>query len=33
MADRNAADKLREACMSVALDLGGWSHKLGKTAR
>ena len=26
MADRNYADELRDACMSVALELGGWSN-------
>jgi TetR/AcrR family transcriptional regulator, transcriptional repressor for nem operon len=27
MADLGVADELRAACMSVALDLGGWSRK------
>ena len=26
MANRNAADELRDACMSIALDLGGWGN-------
>jgi TetR/AcrR family transcriptional regulator, transcriptional repressor for nem operon len=25
LVDRNLADELRDACMSVALDLGGWA--------
>jgi hypothetical protein len=33
--DRAAADNLREACMAVALQLGGWSEKgkVGKARR
>jgi TetR/AcrR family transcriptional repressor of nem operon len=27
MADRTHADELRDACMSVALKLGGWEHE------
>ena len=27
MADRAVADDLREACMSIALELGGWGRK------
>jgi TetR/AcrR family transcriptional repressor of nem operon len=27
MVDRNLADELRDACMTVALGLGGWSHE------
>jgi TetR/AcrR family transcriptional regulator, transcriptional repressor for nem operon len=28
MANRDAADELRDACMAVALDLGGWEDKV-----
>ncbi len=30
MVDNVLADKLREACMAVALDLGGWQHHTGR---
>jgi TetR/AcrR family transcriptional repressor of nem operon len=37
MLDRTHADELRDACMSVALDLGGWNKvnklKNGKSQR
>jgi hypothetical protein len=26
MVDHNLADELRDACMTVALGLGGWAH-------
>jgi AcrR family transcriptional regulator len=32
IADRSLADELRNACMSVALDLGGWTEKLNPKA-
>jgi TetR/AcrR family transcriptional regulator, transcriptional repressor for nem operon len=31
MANRVTADELRDACMSIALDLGGWQVKKGST--
>ncbi|HEX5235432.1 MAG TPA: TetR/AcrR family transcriptional regulator [Silvibacterium sp.] len=33
MADRTVADGLREACMSVALDLGGWKTRTATKSR
>jgi TetR/AcrR family transcriptional regulator, transcriptional repressor for nem operon len=34
LVDRNLADELRDACMSVALDLGGWSkHAKSKNGK
>jgi TetR/AcrR family transcriptional regulator, transcriptional repressor for nem operon len=33
MANRDAADDLRDACMSVALDLGGWQDRSASSLR
>jgi TetR/AcrR family transcriptional regulator, transcriptional repressor for nem operon len=33
MENRTSADALRDACMSVALELGGWNRKTGTTKR
>src|SRR5580700_10694300 len=33
MVDRALADELRQACMSVALELGGWDKRKGRTSR
>jgi hypothetical protein len=33
MANRDAADDLRDACMSVALDLGGWQDRSSSSLR
>jgi TetR/AcrR family transcriptional repressor of nem operon len=31
--DRALADELRAACMAVALELGGWDKRKGRTSR
>jgi TetR/AcrR family transcriptional repressor of nem operon len=33
LADRALADELRDACMAVALELGGWDKKRGRSQR
>jgi AcrR family transcriptional regulator len=33
MESRSSADALRDACMSVALEMGGWDRKTGTTKR
>jgi hypothetical protein len=33
MVDRALADQLRDACMAVALKLGGWNHGSSKNRR